>query len=180
MATNDSAFKESGVWNVSNLYSEQIIFNHVIALDRAKTMAQIGPLDPTEAMVMNAAQKLNFRIEGLKYFHAHVDSLLFTTKFAIRNAGLLKIHQQLQNNIKEVTKWMELVESPKMDDKTHRSHIELNMKWFNNCYTELIRITEVLLPILYKENLIYQYIKQYSQKERKEDVMKRLVDGSGV
>lgn len=177
--STDSAFKESGVWNVANKYSEDIIFFHAWWVDRSRMMAQLGCLDPLEDVNLPPETKLNYRMTGLNHFYLNLDLLISSSKFAIRNPGLNKKIQQLHDDIKQVKKCMELIETKMIDDKTHKSHVEINIQLFEQCYLEMVRIHESLLPILYKENLIYQYVKQYSQKERKEDIMKKLVDGRG-
>ncbi len=173
--TTEGTFSETGVWNVANIYSEDMIFFHALWSDRSRMMARLGCLDPIEDAGLDEGVKLNYKVTGLKWFYMHLDLLISNSKFAIKDAKLNKNIEKLHDKLCKVHVCMKAIETKKINQKDHNDTIEVNEKLFDSCYDEMVIIFETLLPILYKENLIYQYIKKYDVKERKTLALERAI-----
>ena len=173
--TTEGTFSETGVWNVANIYSEDMIFFHALWGDRSRMMAKLGCLDPIEDAGLDEGTKVNYKVTGLKWFYMHLDLLISNSKFAMNNPALKSEAEGLHKKLRKVHECMAAIETKKVDQKENTTTIEINEKLFDSCYVEMVDVFEKLMPILYKENLIYQYIKKYDSKEMKKKVMEKAI-----
>lgn len=172
----ESPFSETGKYNIAMGYANEILFHHVLMMNRSEILAEYGSLDPLDSIYNDEYSRDVMKIEGLKFFKIYLEMLISYAHFAVKkkeNRGPL---EDCHKKIKELTKYMDVIEKIKTDQVRKINTKSINKDVFNKVFNILKDIRMEVMPILYREDLIFKYVEELSPKEFKKAMMRRMVE----
>lgn len=171
----ETPFSETGIWNMADGYT-QILTRHATMLDLYQEIAITGVTEAYEIFNTNEEIINNVRIEALKHARIHLQQLISGSIFIIKAKDRAIVIEQAYNDIKSLRKYVDAVVEIKYNQRDHKNIVTVREELFNLCYEKIDLIKQSILPILHRENLIFQYKKELSYKEKKAAIMKRMIE----
>lgn len=167
----ENPFTETGIWNVGQGFSFDVIMYHIYWLDRYETMVEHGAIDINQDIFITEDERTENKIKALRWYYTHLYNLVSTCKFAIRGKSDKKNIETCQINLKKLDNFIPKTYHKNINQATGYISLSLDEKLFKVVFEKIRKLKEEILPILYRANLIYHYVEDIDPKEHKKIMM---------